>query len=195
MIELYKVSSNKQRHLRLRNEHGFNLVELIVTVAVLAIIAVIATPYVLEQLARMEAKRIEGQIKSTLALAKAESYIRRQDLLVCLSNNGGICDRDSYKKLLLFLDNNNNKNFDLGVDELLEEQALEPKYSTLYLRVGDKRHYTKFWGDSGKPRGHFGHFKYCPTSTYNHTMYQISFSQIGRVTYKPNESHPTDCGQ
>ena len=195
MIELYKVSSNKQRHLRLRNEHGFNLVELIVTVAVLAIIAIIATPYVLEQLARMEAKRIEGQIKSTLALAKAESYIRRQDLLVCLSNNGSICDRDSYKKLLLFLDKNNNKNFDLGVDDLLEEQALEPKYSTLYLRVGDKRHYTKFWGDSGKPRGHFGHFKYCPTSTYNHTMYQISFSQGGRVTYKPNESHPTECGK
>ena len=195
MIELYKVSSNKQRHLRPHNEHGFNSVELIVTVAVLAIIVMIAAPYILEQLARMEAKRIENQIENTLTLAKAESYIRRQDLLVCLSNNGGICDRDSYKKLLLFLDKNNNKNFDLGVDDLLEEQALDPKYSTLYLRVGDKRHYTKFWGDSGKPRGHFGHIKYCPTSTYNHTMYQISFNQGGRVTYKPNESYPTECGQ
>lgn len=195
MIELYKVFSNKQRHLRQHNEHGFNLVELIVTVAVLAIIAMIATPYILEQLARMEAKRIENQIENTLTLAKAESYIRRQDLLLCLSNGGGLCHRDSHKKLLLFLDKNNNKNFDLGIDDLLEEQTLEPKYSTLYLRVGDKRHYTKFWGDSGKPRGHFGHFKYCPTSTYNHTMYQISFSQIGSITYKPNESHPTDCGQ
>ena len=195
MIELYKVSSNKQKPLRPHNEYGFNLVELIVTVAVLVIMAMIATPYILEQLARMEARRIENQIENTLTLAKAESYIRRQDLLVCLSNNGGICDRDSQKKLLLFLDKNNNKNFDLGVDDLLEEQALEPKYSTLYLRVGDKRHYTKFWGDSGKPRGHFGHIKYCPTSTYNHTMYQISFNQGGRVTYKPNESHPTDCGK
>ena len=195
MIELYKVSSNKQKPLRPHNEYGFNLVELIVTVAVLAIIAMIATPYILEQLARMEARRIENQIENTLVLAKAESYIRRQDLLLCLSNGGGLCHRDSHKKLLLFLDKNNNKNFDLGIDNLLEEQALDPKYSTLHLRVGDKRHYTKFWGDSGKPRGHFGHFKYCPTSTYNHTMYQISFSQIGRVTYKPNESHPTDCGQ
>ena len=194
MIELYKVSSNKERHLQPHNEYGFNLVELIVTVAVLVIIVMIATPYVLEQLARMEAKRIEGQIKSTLALAKAESYIRRQDLLVCLSNNGGICDRDSYKKLLLFLDKNNNKNFDLGVDDLLEEQALEPKYSTLYLRVGNNRHYTKFWGDSGSPRGHFGHIKYCPTSTYNHTMYQISFSQGAKFTYKSNADHPTGCG-
>ena len=157
--------------------------------------AMIAIPYILEQLARMEAKRIENQIENTLTLAKAESYIRRQDLLLCLSNGGGLCHRDSHKKLLLFLDKNNNKNFDLGIDDLLEEQALEPKYSTLYLRVGDKRHYTKFWGDSGKPRGHFGHFKYCPTSTYNHTMYQISFSQGGRITYKPNESHPTECGK
>ncbi|WP_296173264.1 pilus assembly FimT family protein [Psychrobacter sp. UBA2769] len=195
MMKSYKVLPTRQKQFQPNNEQGFTLVELIVTIAVLAILTMIATPYILEQLARMEAKRIESQIRNTLTLAKAESYIRRQDLLVCLSNNGAICDRDSYKQLLLFLDRNNNKNFDLGVDDLLEEQALEPKYSTLYLRVGDKRHYTKFWGDSGKPRGHFGHFKYCPTSTYNHTMYQISFSQGGRVTYKPNASHPTDCGK
>ena len=195
MMKSYKVLPNRKKYLQPNDERGFTLVELIVTIAVLTIITMIATPYVLEQLARMEAKRIESQIRNTLTLAKAESYIRRQDLLVCLSNNGAICDRDSYKQLLLFLDRNNNKNFDLGVDDLLEEQALEPKYSTLYLRVGDKRHYTKFWDDSGKPRGHFGHFKYCPTSTYNHTMYQISFSQGGRVTYKPNASHPTDCGK
>jgi len=195
MMKSYKVLPTRQNYFQPKNKRGFTLVELIVTIAVLAIITMIATPYILEQLARMEAKRIESQIRNTLTLAKAESYIRRQDLLVCLSNNGAICDRDSYKQLLLFSDKNNNKNFDLGVDDLLEEQALEPKYSTLYLRVGDKRHYTKFWGDSGKPRGHFGHFKYCPTSTYNHTMYQISFSQGGRVTYKPNASHPTDCGK
>lgn len=195
MIKSYKVLPNRQNYFQPNNEQGFTLVELIVTIAVLAIITMIATPYILEQLARMEAKRIESQIRNTLTLAKAESYIRRQDLLVCLSNSGGSCHRDSYKQLLLFSDKNNNKNFDLGVDDLLEQQALEPKYSTLYLRVGDKRHYTKFWGDSGKPRGHFGHFKYCPTSTYNHTMYQISFSQGGRVTYKPNASHPTDCGK
>lgn len=195
MIELYKVLSRKQTHFQAYNRYGFTLIELIVTVAVLAIILMIATPYILQQLASMEAKRIEGQIKNTLKLAKAESIIRRQDLLVCLSNDGGVCNRDSYKKLLLFLDTNNNNNFDVGVDGLLEEQALEPKYSTLHLRVGNKRHYTKFWGDSGSPRGHFGHIKYCPTSNYNHNMYQISFNQGGGITYKPNASHPTDCGQ
>ena len=143
MIELYKVSSRKQTHFQAHNKYGFTLIELIVTVAVLTIIVMIATPYILEQLASMEAKRIESQIKNTLKLAKAESHIRRQNLLVCLSNDGATCHRDSYKK----------------------------------------------------PRGHFGHIKYCPTSTYNHAMYQISFNQGGGITYKPNASHPTDCGQ
>lgn len=195
MTKSYKVSSSKKGFPQYYNEHGFNLVELIVTVTIMAIIAMIAAPSILTQLAKMEAKRIKNQIDNTLTLAKAESYIRRQDLLVCLSNSGGLCHRDAYEKLLLFLDKNHNNNFDVGVDDLLEEQSLNPKYGTLYLRVGNNRHYTKFWGDSGKPRGHFGHIKYCPTSTYNQTMYQISFNQGGFITYKPNESHPTECGQ
>lgn len=195
MTKPYKVSSSKKGFPQYYNEYGFNLVELIVTVAVLAIIAMIAAPSILTQLAKMEAKRIKSQISNTLTLAKAESYIRRQDLLVCLSNGGGLCHRDSYKKLLLFLDKNHNNNFDVGVDDLLEEQSLNPKYGILYLRVGNNRNYTKFWGDSGKPRGHFGHIKYCPTSTYNQTMYQISFNQGALITYKPNESYPTECGQ
>ena len=121
MIKSYKVLPNRPNYFQPKNERGFTLVELIVTIAVLVIITMIATPYILEQLARMEAKRIESQIRNTLTLAKAESYIRRQDLLVCLSNSGGLCHRDSYKQLLLFSDKNNNKNFDLGVDDLLEE--------------------------------------------------------------------------
>ena len=190
----YRILSICSKDFRRHNEHGFNLVELIVTIAILAIILTIATPYILTQLASMEARRIASQIDTTLTLAKAESHIRRQDLLVCLSNGGGLCHRDSFQKLLLFSDKNNNNNFDVGIDDLLEDQALNPKYSTLYLRVGNNRHYTKFWGDSGSPRGHFGHIKYCPTSTYNHTMYQISFNQTGGITYKPNENHPTGCG-
>ena len=190
----YRILSICSKGFRRHNEHGFNLVELIVTIAILAIILMIATPYILTQLASMEARRIASQIDTTLTLAKAESHIRRQDLLVCLSNGGGLCHRDSFKKLLLFSDKNNNNNFDVGIDDLLEDQALNPKYSTLYLRVGNNRHYTKFWGNSGSPRGHFGHIKYCPTSIYNHIMYQISFNQTGGITYKPNENHPTGCG-
>lgn len=177
----------------LKSSQGFTLVELIVTLAVLAIMIAIATPVIQTQLARMEAKRIKHQLKQTLTLAKAESYISRQDVIVCLSNIGGRCHRNSDKTILLFVDKNNNKHFDAQVDLLLKEQSLNLKYSNLSLRVGGGRHYTKFWGDSGKPRGHFGHIKYCPTVDYNEAMYQISFNQAGIVKHKLNENHPTQC--
>ena len=175
------------------SQRGFTLVELMVTVLILAIIVAIATPSILTQLANMESQRIKVQLKSALSLAKSESYISRQDILVCLSNDGQQCDRNSDTMLLLFVDKNNNKSFDASTDTLLVKQSLNLKYSTLKLRVGAKRHYTKFWGDSGKPRGHFGHIKYCPTSTYNHSKYQISFNQNGIIRQKLNENHPTEC--
>ena len=176
-----------------RGKQGFTLVELIVTTAVLAVIVAIATPIIRTQLARMEAKRIKIQLASSLASAKAESYIRRQDVIVCLSDSGGRCHRDSDNTLLLFVDKNDNNHFDAQTDILIGQHALDLKYSKLSLRVGAKRHYTKFWGDSGQPRGHFGHIKYCPTVDYNETMYLISFSQTGHIKQKFNADHPTKC--
>ena len=62
--------------LRAKGRNGFTLVELIVTVTVLAIIVAIATPSILTQLTRMEAKRVKTQLENALALAKAESSVR-----------------------------------------------------------------------------------------------------------------------
>lgn len=173
-------------------EQGFTLTEVIVTTLVLAIIATIAVPAILTQLANMEAKRVRHTLMNTFSTAKAESYIRRQNLVVCLSDSGGRCHKDSNKALLLFIDNNDNKHFDQTTDHLLSEQHINPKYGTLHLRAG-KRHYVKFYGDSGKPRGHFGHIKYCPSKNYNKAMYQVSFSQVGIIKYKPNSIHNTGC--
>ncbi|WP_227500975.1 GspH/FimT family pseudopilin [Psychrobacter sp. PAMC 21119] len=192
-ITLNKNFMLDRRMSKSSSQNGFTLIELIVTVAVLAIIMMIAAPAILTQLARMEAQRIRYGITDTLKLAKAESVIRRQNLLVCLSDGNGLCHKNSNKTLLLFVDNNDNQHFDKGTDELLETQNLNPKYGTLHLRAG-KRRYVRFYGDSGKPRGHFGHFKYCANSTYSQAMYQISFSQGANITFKPNDSHPTGCG-
>lgn len=194
----WKATFNKKDPMELsgagfKGKQGFTLVELIVTVAILAIIVTIATPAIQTQLASMEAKRIKNQLENSLALAKVESYTRRTNVLICLSDAGGHCDRDGDQALLLFIDKNDNNDFDAQVDFLIIQRSLDLKYSKLSLRVGNKRHYTKFWGDSGTPRGHFGHIKYCPTVAYNTAMYLISFSQTGTVKQKLDENHPTEC--
>ena len=186
------IKSNRIR-CKAYNQQGFNLVELIVTLAILAIIITIAAPSIFSYLASMEAKRIRYDLINTLTLAKAESYIKRQNLLFCLSDTGGRCNKNSNETLLLFVDNNDNKNFEAGTDDLISELRLNPKYGTLHLRAG-RRHYIKFYGDTGQPRGHFGHIKYCPSSTYSQAMYQVSFSQVGIIKYKPNNIHDTGCG-
>ncbi len=180
------------RASNLKKEKAFTLIELIITIAIIAIIAAIATPYIITQLAAAEAKRMRYSISNTLSLAKAESLIRRQNLLVCLSDDSSTCDKNSNSVLILFADNDDNKNFDADVDLLLNVQELNPKYATLHLRASGRNH-IKFFGDTGMPRGHFGHIKYCPSSTYNNAKYQVSFSQVGIIRYKPNSSHPTDC--
>ena len=178
--------------MKQNSNHGFTLLELIVTISVMAIIVSFAIPYIFTLLANMEAKRIRYGLENGLKQAKAESYIQRQNVMVCLSDINGRCDKDSNKTLLLFFDKNDNKHFDTGVDVLIEEQRLTPKYGSLHLRAG-QRHYIRFAGDTGNPRGFFGHIKYCPRSIYSNVMYQISFSQSGVIKHKPDNKNSTEC--
>ena len=61
---------------------GFTLIELMVTIAVLAIIVGIAAPSISTQLANQRVKSTVSTIESALKEAKAESIIRRQNISV-----------------------------------------------------------------------------------------------------------------
>lgn len=70
------------------NASGFTLIELMVTIAVLAIIVSIAAPNVSTQLANQRVKATAATIENALKEAKAESIIRRQSLSFTYNNNG-----------------------------------------------------------------------------------------------------------
>ena len=61
---------------------GFTLIELMVTIAVLAIIVSIAAPSFNTQLANQRVKSTASVIENALKEAKAESIVRRQDISV-----------------------------------------------------------------------------------------------------------------
>lgn len=67
---------------------GFTLIELMVTIAVLAIIVSIAAPNISNQLANQRIKSTTATLANALKEAKAESIIRRQDLAFTYNNNG-----------------------------------------------------------------------------------------------------------
>ena len=67
---------------------GFTLIELMVTIAVLAIIVGIAAPSISNQLANQRVKSTTATLANALKEARIESVIRRQIVTVSFNNNG-----------------------------------------------------------------------------------------------------------
>ena len=65
---------------------GFTLIELMVTIAVLAIIVGIAAPSISTQLANQRVKSTTATLANALKEAKAESIIRRQKITLTYNN-------------------------------------------------------------------------------------------------------------
>ncbi|WP_320158557.1 GspH/FimT family pseudopilin [Psychrobacter sp. NZS113] len=70
------------------NSSGFTLIELMVTIAVLAIIVSIATPNITAQIANQRVKSTTATLLNALKEAKAESMIRRQEITLSYDNDG-----------------------------------------------------------------------------------------------------------
>ncbi|MDN3454207.1 MULTISPECIES: prepilin-type N-terminal cleavage/methylation domain-containing protein [unclassified Psychrobacter] len=89
--------------LKLRTtSSGFTLIELMVTIAVLAIIVGIATPSINSQLANQRVKSTTATLANALKEAKNESLIRRQSITLSYDNNSNpkminITDADAGK--------------------------------------------------------------------------------------------------
>ena len=71
-----------------KTNSGFTLIELMVTIAVLAIIVGIAAPNISNQLANQRAKSTTATLNNALKEAKIESVLRRQNMTVVYNNNG-----------------------------------------------------------------------------------------------------------
>lgn len=82
------ASVNHQPQKLHMTSSGFTLIELMVTIAVLAIIVGIAAPSISTQLANQRVKSTASTLENALKEAKAESIIRRQDLTFTYNNNG-----------------------------------------------------------------------------------------------------------
>ena len=84
-------ASLNSRPLKLHaTSSGFTLIELMVTIAVLAIIVSIAAPSISTQLANQRVKSTANTFTSALKEAKVESIIRRQPLTISFDNTGKV---------------------------------------------------------------------------------------------------------
>ncbi|AGP47887.1 pilus assembly protein [Psychrobacter sp. G] len=82
-----KASANNRPQKLSISSSGFTLIELMVTIAVLAIIVGIAAPNISTQLANQRVKSTAATLANALTEAKVESVLRRQNIMVVYGNS------------------------------------------------------------------------------------------------------------
>ena len=81
------ASANKVAQKLRMTSSGFTLIELMVTIAVLAIIVGIAAPSISTQLANQRVKSTASMLENALKESRTESVIRRQEVTLSYKNN------------------------------------------------------------------------------------------------------------
>ena len=101
---------------------GFTLIELMVTIAVLAIIVSIAAPSISTQLANQRVKSTTATFANALKEAKVESILRRQNVEV-------VYNPTTSKKIVLTANGNEISSYNLS-DKSTVTQAITPSTTT-----------------------------------------------------------------
>ncbi len=164
----------------LSTQAGLTLIELLVTVAVMAVAAVLALPTIADYLQRFEARKVQHDIPALLRQARAHALTQRLRLGVCGSSAGAGCEGTWQKGLLLFVDQNQ--------DSTLQENEPRLQFLPLNLRHGNLRWRSAagraliiYQADNGLPLGSNGSLIYCNSSGDQTLHRQIILSMMGHA--------------
>lgn len=106
---MYLASSRHVRKLaRLRPPvaKGFSLLELMIAVAILAIVASIALPNLKDMINRSRLSSATNEWLSVIQIARLEAVRRNARVVICPSSAGTSCDGTSWNRVVAFVDSN-----------------------------------------------------------------------------------------
>ena len=99
----------------MKNNRGLTLIELLVTVAVVVIIAVLAPPMLANMLDSNRSIAHYNKLAGSLALARSESIRRGAIISICGSSDGASCNTANWETgWLVFADTNKDGTVDSG---------------------------------------------------------------------------------
>ena len=142
---------------------GFTLIELMVTIAVMAIIVSIAAPNISNQLANQRVKSTAATLANALKEAKVESILRRQNVTV-------VYNPTTSKKIVLTANGNEISSYNLS-DKSTVTQTITPSTTTEIVFQP-----TKKIADNATVV-----YTICDSGSYSETPKQISLTNIANV--------------
>lgn len=87
-----------------RQDHGLTLIELLVAVAILAILATVAAPSFQGLLGSTRAEAAAREFKASLDFARSEAIKQVKDIGICASSNGTSCGADWSSGAIIWVD-------------------------------------------------------------------------------------------
>ena len=167
---------------------GLTLIELMVTIAIAAILAGLAAPSFREMIVANSIKSHASAMLSSLLLARGEALKRNGRVVLCKSADGAACTLSGgwEQGWIVFADANNNAALDAGETLIQRHAALGDGLSL--TGNGNIPNYVSYsgMGENRTTAGAIqpGTFTLCQLSASGGKARQISISGTGRPTIK-----------
>ena len=124
-------SGRRAREARLKANGGLTILEVLITLAAIAIVVMVTVPGSNILLEKYRLKTASGKLFSGLELARSEAQQRSSTVMMCPSSNGHSCRRDGDWSMgwLVFTDGNGNGT----VQDIELIQAFEAPHQTVNI--------------------------------------------------------------
>ncbi len=175
-----------------RHQAGVTMIELLTALGIIAVMAMIALPAYDRLMQRYESHSVARHIQEAIRRAKIEAALHQKDVIVCTTNDAGVCDRFGQNALMVFVDKNRNNRPD-AADVMALNQPLQLQHGMLSMNVSLSRHYIKFMGDNAKPRGHIGNIRYCSHAKNSSLDHKMVINMHGLVRVERGDVENLNC--
>jgi prepilin-type N-terminal cleavage/methylation domain-containing protein len=164
------------------NSKGFTLVELVVTVAISAIILNFAASNWLGLIERVTASQVKTSLRSIFSVARSSAVYERQFVTLCPLNENNQCVSDWSRPVSIFNDPDNSKSLSedihlIQVVEVTTNGTLIPSATS----HGGRRYFQ--YKPDGSTHGTIGNLTWCPRSKIVERAVQLRLNFGGRVRW------------